>query len=193
MGARSLLLLLLVGSLCSGCRLHLDYVLRNRSPALQSYGDIRLEEHARTEVLARLGPPDTVRYQLDTFVFDYESAQHRASRLQFFVPSEVIPGVDPLAILNVPAFFFDLAEPPESLRPATFDRVGRAAVATALNFVPFVSGQELVSLEGYQVRSDRLRIVFDRETQRVTAKSLRLATGQYREESTSDRVLLRSD
>jgi hypothetical protein len=56
--------------------------------------------------------------------------------------------------------------------------------------VPFTSGEELLIVKGHKLRGDRLRVVFDRETLNVVGKSLRLATGEYAEESLSDRVLL---
>jgi hypothetical protein len=48
-------------------------------------------------------------------------------------------------------------------------------------------------VSGFQLRSDRLRVVFDRETLLVEEKSIRSASGEYRSESLVDRMSLQAD
>ena len=66
-------------------------------------------------------------------------------------------------------------------------------LSVVLRLVPFTSGEELLIVKGNQLRGDRLRVVFTPDTQVVAGKSLRLATGEYEEDSLFDRVILRAD
>jgi hypothetical protein len=185
----ALALLLLAGAVAAGCRFHMSTVVDNRTLPLGRYSEILLGDDRRA-VLERLGPPDRVEYVRNAFVFDYESAYHRGNELQLFLPSDVIPGFDPLFLLAIPRLFFDQSATPDAFRPTLAERVGRRGVSAVLRLVPFTSGEELLIVKGHKLRGDRLRVVFDRETLNVVGKSLRLATGEYAEESLSDRVLL---
>ena len=79
-----------------------------------------------------------------------------------------------------------------------FDLTGRVAVVTGGNrgiglCMARGNGQDPLIVSGHQLRSDRLRIVFDRESLIADGKSLRFASGEYTDESLRDRVLLRAD
>jgi hypothetical protein len=175
--------LLLASLLAAGCRFHISTVLDNRTLPLGRYPEILLGD-GRRAVLERLGPPDRAEYLRDALVFVYESAYHRGNE------TDVIPGFDPLFILAIPRLFFDQSEEPDAFRPTLAERVGRRGVSAVLRLVPFTSGEELLIVKGHKLRGDRLVVVFDRETLNVVGKSLRLATGEYAEESLSERVLL---
>ncbi len=191
-GPRLLAVLLVASFATTGCRLHMERVLDNRSPATSAYGQILLGEDGQRQVLAKLGPPDRVDYQHGYMVFDYESGRHRSTELEFFVPSEIIPFADPLFILTVLRFLLDPSEEPEEFRGSFSERVGRTGATLALRLIPFASGTELLIARGWQVRGDRLRVVFERDSLVSVAKSLRLATGEYIDDSLTDRVLLRT-
>jgi hypothetical protein len=187
-----LALALLVLLAAPGCRFHLARVDLNRPLSPAGYDEVALGEHGRREVLARLGAPDALFYTPSELVFDYVAASHRGTDLAIFVPSDVTPGpVDPAIILALQRFLFDLFVEPPEFRSTLLERAARTASDAAVSFAPFVSGQDVVNLHGRQVRTDRLRVVFDRESLRVTAKALRLATGEYRQESLVGRTLLR--
>lgn len=186
---RALLLALLAGVALPGCRLHLAAVVDNRTLPLGRYDEIRMGD-ARRAVLERLGPPDRVEYQKRRFVFYYESAFHRSSELEIFLPTDVIPGFNPLFLLSVPRFFFDASETPDPFAPTLAERAGRGGLSAVLRLVPFTSGEEILIMRGHQLRGDSLSVVFERETLNVVGKSLRLATGEYAEESIGGRVLL---
>ena len=172
----------------------MEQVVRNRSAAMDAYPDIAVAGDDRAEVLGRLGPPDRIEFMRDGgVVFDYESFHHRNTRLDFFVPSEIFPFVDPLFILAIPRFFFDQSDEPEAFERSTAANAGRGALSLVMRLVPFTSGEELLIVKGNQLRGDRLRVVFARDTRVVASKSLRLATGEYREESIFDRVILQAD
>lgn len=184
-----LALLLLTSLFSSGCRLHFASVADNRTLPLGRYSEIRLGD-ARSSVLARLGPPDRLDYLRTFFVFDYESSYHRSTKTEIFLPSDVIPGFDPLFILSIPRRLFYQSETPDPFTPTLAERVGRVGISAVLRLVPFTSGEELLIVQGYELRGDRLRVVFDTTTQNVVGKSLRLASGEYAEESLTDRFLL---
>ena len=184
------LLLLLSG----GCRLHMEHVFENQSPAMDRYRLISVARDDRATVLRRLGPPDEMEFLRDgTVVFDYVSSAHRQTRLESFVPSEIFPFVDPLFILAIPRFFFDPSGSPDEFDRSTAESAGRGAATFALRLVPFTSGEELLIVKGHQIRADRLRVLFEPERRIVAGKSLRLATGEYQEDSLVDRVILRAD
>lgn len=175
-----------------GCRVHVARVDLNRPLSPQRYDELRVGEDDRHQVMARLGPPDALFYTPTELVFDYVAASHRGTDLRVFVPSDVAPGpVDPAAILAVPRFLFDLFSEPDEFQPTGLERAARTASDIAVSFAPFVSGQDVITLNGRQLRADRLRVVFDRKTLRLTAKALRLATGEYQQESELGRLLLR--
>ena len=182
-------LALLLGVTSTGCRYFMTTVVDNRTVRLDLYPDILLGD-GRREVLLRLGPPDQVEYLRELCVFDCVSSFHRGNELEIFVPTDIIPGFNPLFFLSIPRFFFDESEIPDAFAPTLAERAGRGGVSAALRLVPFTSGEEILIVKGHKLRGDRLRIVFDRETRSVVGKSLRLATGEYAEESLTDRVLL---
>ncbi len=186
--ALTLLLLTCVSTV--GCRLHFATVVDNRTLPLGRYTEIELGDERRA-VLEQLGPPDKVEYHRVAFVFDYESSYHRSTELEIFLPTDVIPGFDPFFILSIPRFFFDQSETPDAFQPTLAERAGRGGLSAVLRLVPFTSGEEILIVKGHQLRSDRLRVVFDRKTLAVVGKSLQLATGEYAEQSLADRILLR--
>ena len=189
--AAAALAVALAGAL-AGCRLHVSRLDFERPLSDQSYQWLELGQHQRRDVLARLGPPDRAFYTPSELVFDYLAAHHRGTDLRFFVPSDVMPGpIDPAAVLAVPRFFFDLFVEPEEFQPTTLERVARVGADAAVSAAPFVSGQDVVILRGRQLRVDQLRVVFDRATLAATGKALRLASGEYQQQSLADQLLLR--
>jgi hypothetical protein len=175
----------------AGCRLHVSRLDLNREITGESFEWLVLGQHHRRDVLARLGPPDRALYTPTELVFDYLAARHRGSDLRFFVPSDVMPGpIDPAAVLAVPRFFFDLFVEPPEFQPTTMERVARAGADAAVSAAPFVSGQDVVILRGRKLRVDHLRVVFDRATLAATSKALRLASGDYQQQSLADQILL---
>jgi hypothetical protein len=188
-------LLVLAAGLClAGCRLHIEQIRLNRQLPEDRYHAIVLGDSTRGDVLALFGPPDTARYTPRELFFEYWAAFHRGNDLEFFVPSDLIPGpIDPLAIFAVPEYFFDPFIQPGEFEPTFLEKTGRTVANAGLAFAPFVGGQEFVTLHGRQTRLDRLRVVFDRETLRATHKALRLATGEYEQETLAERILLQDD
>lgn len=154
---------------------------------------IALGSDRRTDILNQLGPPDEAFFGPSILVFDYRWQRHRGTATRFFLPSEVIPGLDPLFILGVMRYFFDPSEEPEVFRPTLAERVGQSLTRLITIFIPFSDGQDLVTLSGRQLRHDRLRVVFDRQNLVVQGKSLRYASGEYRDESLASRMILRAD
>ncbi len=59
--------------------------------------------------------------------------------------------------------------------------------------MPFARGADLLLLRGRRLRSDRLRVVLDRETLAARGKALRLATGEHARESLPNRALLQGN
>jgi hypothetical protein len=176
----------------TGCRLHVTRLDLNREINSESFEWVALGQHHRRDVLARLGPPDRALYTPTELVFDYLAARHRGSDLRFFVPSDFMPGpIDPLVVLAIPRFFFDLFVEPDEFQSTPLEQVTRAAADAAADAVPFVSGQDVVTLRGRHLRADQLRVVFDRATLAATSKALRLASGEYQEASLVDPLLLR--
>jgi hypothetical protein len=190
---RSLAVPLALALLVSGCRLHLAQVTQNRPVRPASYDQIDLGAQSRNDVLAALGPPDEIAYTTTELVFDYTSAFHRGTDTRVFLPSDVLPGFNPLFILSLPRILFDASEEPEAFEPTPMEQGARGALALMFSLVPFTSGEDLLILRGHQLREDRLRVVFDRDALIARRKSLRLATGEYVEESLPDRVLLQAD
>ena len=176
-----------------GCRLHLSQVTSNRPVSSELYHAIELGSDGRREVLARLGPPDTVVYTPKELVFDYASVRHRGTEARLFLPTDILPGFNPLFLISVLRFFFDDSGEPDELQPTAVERTARIGASAAASLVPFASGEDILILRGYQLRGDQLRVVFDRETLTTRRKSLRLATGEYAEESFTNRVLLQTD
>jgi len=186
-GAAAAALAVALAAALAGCRLHVSRLDFNRSLSDESYGWLELGAHGRRDVLARLGPPDRAFYTPTELVFDYLAARHRGTDLRFFVPSDVMPGpIDPAAVLAVPRFFFDLFVEPAEFQPTPIERAARAGADAAVSAAPFVSGQDVVIL-----RVDHLRVVFDRATLAATSKALRLASGDFQQESLAGQLFLR--
>lgn len=190
--ARIALAVWLVAS-APGCRLHIGQVRENVVIDTARYDAIELGQHRRDDVLIALGPPDDVFFAPAALVFDYRWQRHRGTDMRFFVPSEVLAGLDPLFLLSVPRFFFDQSEEPDAFRPTLAERIAQGLTQLATFFVPFTNGQDLMIASGHQLRHDRLRVVFDRQTLVAQGKSLRFASGDYRDESITSRILLRAD
>ena len=176
-----------------GCRLHLSQVRENNIVGNNRYQAIELGQDRRGDVMTSLGPPDRVLYAPSALIFDYLWKRHRGTDTRLFIPSEIIPGIDPLFFLSVPRFFLDPSEEPDEFRPNMVERIAEGLTRLATFMVPFANGQDLLILSGHQLRSDRLRVVFDRESLVVQGKSLRYASGEYTDESLRDRLLLRGD
>ena len=191
--ARRLALGIVLVSIFGGCRLHLSQVRENNIIGHVRYHEIELGQDRRGDIMTSLGPPDRVFYVPSALIFDYLWQRHRGTDTRLFVPSEIIPGVDPLFLLSVPRFFFDPSEEPDEFRPNLVERLAEGLTRLATFMVPFANGQDLLILSGHQLRSDRLRVVFDRESLVVQGKSLRYASGEYTDESLRDRLLLRAD
>jgi hypothetical protein len=192
-GVRCISLLIVAMAILGGCRLHLAQVRENNVIDSAQYAAIELGRDRRRDVMASLGPPDRVVYGRSVLVFDYLWMRHRSTDTRLFVPSEIVPGLDPLFLLSIPRFFFDPSEHPEAFRPNHMERLGEGLARLATSVVPFANGQDLLIASGHQLRHDRVRIVFDRKSLVVRGKSLRFASGEYRSESLTDRVLLRAD
>jgi len=180
-------------SMLGGCRLHLSQVRENNIIEPIRYHEIELGRDRRGDIMTSLGPPDRVFYAPSALIFDYLWKRHRGTDTRLFVPSEIIPGVDPLFLLSAPRFFFDPSEEPDEFRPNLVERLAEGLTRLATFMVPFANGTDLLIMSGYQLRSDRLRVVFDRESLVVQGKSLRYASGEYADETLRDRVLLRAD
>jgi hypothetical protein len=191
--AKRLALGIVLVSMLGGCRLHLSQGRENNIVGNNRYQAIELGQDRRGDVMTSLGPPDRVFYAPSALIFDYLWKRHRGTDTRLFIPSEIIPGVDPLFFLSVPRFFFDPSEEPDEFRPNLVERFAEGLTRLATFMVPFANGQDLLILSGHQLRSDRLRIVFDRESLVVQGKSLRYASGEYTDESLRDRLLLRAD
>lgn len=190
---KPLVLMTILVSMLGGCRLHLSQVREDNVIEPDRYHAIELGRDRRDDVMASLGPPNRVVYGPTELVFDYLWKRHRGTDTRLFVPSEIFPGVDPLFFLSLPRFFFDPSEEPDEFRPNLVERLAEGMARLATFVVPFANGQDLLIVSGHQLRSDRLRIVFDRESLIAQAKSLRYASGEYTDESLTDRVLLRAD
>jgi hypothetical protein len=191
--AKRLALGIVLVSMLGGCRLHLSQVRENNIVGNNRYQAIELGQDRRGDVMTSLGPPDRVLYAPSALIFDYLWKRHRGTDTRLFIPSEIFPGVDPLFLLSVPRFFFDPSEEPDEFRPNLVERIAEGMTRLATFMVPFANGQDLMILSGHQLRNDRLRIVFDRESLIVQGKSLRYASGEYTDESLRDRLLLRAD
>ena len=177
----------------SGCTLHLAQVRENNVIDSALYEAIELGRDQRRDVMAALGPPDRVSYGRSILVFDYLWARHRSTDARLFIPSEFIAGFDPLFILSIPRLFFDMSDAPEEFERSRVERLAEGIANLATSAIPFAGGQDLLIARGHQLRHDRVRIVFDRTTLIVEAKSMRFASGEYRGESLPNRILLRAD
>ncbi len=180
-------------SILGACRLHLAQVRENNLVDPLHYEAIELGRDHRRDVMALLGPPDRAIYRETELVFDYLWMRHRGTDTRLFIPSEVFPGLDPLFFLSLPRYFFDPSEEPEEFRPTIAERLAEGMAQLGTFAIPLANGQDLLIVRGHQLRSDRVRIVFDRDSLVVQGKSMRSASGEYRDESLTDRLLLRAD
>lgn len=180
-------------SMLGACRLHLAQVRENNVIDPVDYEAIELGRDHRRDVMASLGPPDRAVYGRSELIFDYLWMRHRGTDTRLFIPSEIIPGFDPLFFLAIPRHFFDPSEEPEEFRPTFVERLAEGLARLSTTVVPFANGQDLLIVSGHQLRSSRVRIVFDRESLVVQGKSMRSASGEYRGESLRDRILLQAD
>lgn len=185
--------LLIATMVLSGCTLHLAQVRENNVIDFARYEAIELGRDQRRNVMASLGPPDRVFYGRSILVFDYLWTRHRSTDARLFIPSELIPGFDPLFILSIPRLFFDLSDAPVEFERSHVERLAEGMTSLATSAIPFANGQDLLIARGNQLRHDRVRIVFDRTTLIVEAKSMRFASGEYRGESLANRILLQAD
>lgn len=190
----NLALLVLASLALGGCSLHVGRVDLNRPLSPDGYRAITLGTDTRRDVLARLGPPDELLYTPKELVFDYRASRHRMTDLEIFVPSDVVPGaLNPASLLSVPRYFFnDFVEPAET-RNTFLEDAGRRGAEFVVGFIPFASGEEVLVMNGRQIRFDRLRIVFDRESLVAIRKAFRLASGEYSEDSLGERIFLQAD
>jgi hypothetical protein len=191
--ARCISLLIVAMTMLGGCTLHLAQVRENNVIDTARYAAIELGQDRRSDVMASLGPPDRIVYARSVLIFDYLWMRHRGTDTRLFVPSEVLPGFDPLFLLSIPRFFFDPSENPEEFEKSYVERIAEGLARITASIIPFASGQDLLIAKGHQLRNDRVRVVFDLESLVVLGKSLRFASGEYNEESLVDRILLRAD
>jgi hypothetical protein len=192
---RRLAALLALSAGLAGCRAHLGSAHLNSPLRAGQYHDVSLGHDGRREVLARLGPPDAVLYTLDEVIFDYRAGSHRSTDVYFYVPSDLFPGpVNPVGFIQgTLRFFFSPFEEVEEFRGTAAERMGRGSAEAAAGAVPFARGLDVLTLRGRQIRYDRLRVVLDRRSGIASRKSLRLATGEYVEQSIGERMLLLGD
>jgi len=186
-------LLLLIVSISAGCRLHIQQVRENNVIDPSYYDAIELGDDRRGDVMSSLGPPDRVVYGDSELIFDYFWMRHRGTDTRLFLPTQILPFFDPLFFISIPRYFFDERETPDEFRLTLAERLAQGLARLATFFIPFTRGQDLFIAAGHQLRNDRLRVVFDRESLVVQGKSLRYASGEYRDEALRDRVLLRAD
>jgi hypothetical protein len=178
----------------AACKFQMTRMDLNRPLSRAQYDVIELGADRRTQLLAKLGPPDAVLYTRSEEVFDYLSRSHRATNLRFFFPSDATPlFVDPFAWLGVHRYFFDPFEEPAAFRPTFTDQLSRYALDTAVSYVPFTRGEDIVILRSRQLRGDILRVVLDRDTHQTLRKAVLLSTGEYARESWADRAFLGAD
>jgi len=179
--------------LLAGCGLHVGRIDDNAHVTPDLYRRIALRDDGRSEVLAKLGPPDRIRFTPEDEVFEYESEHHRSTDFRILLPTFLVPGPGPGFLLGPLRFFFDPFEEPEEFREELPVRFIRVVIESLVNMAPSSGTEDLLTLRGRQLRSDLIRVVVDRESRRVTEKSLRLATGEYREDTIFDRALLQTD
>jgi len=179
-----------------GCALHVGRVVLNRPLSKQVYGGIVLGSDTRHSVLARLGPPDALFYTPTELVFDYRAARHRVTDFELFVPTDLLSPslpVSPAPIFSALRFLLNPFKEPEQTRGTFLERASRQSAKLGVGFIPFTSGEDVLVLNGRQLRTDRLRIVFDRQRLVVTQKALRLQSREYGKESLAERVLLKTE
>ncbi len=185
--------LMLALTTLGGCTLHMAQYRENNVIEFDRYAAIELGQDQRRDVMAALGPPDRVIYGREVLIFDYIWARHRGTDARVFLPSEVVPGFDPFFFLAIPRFFFDPSEVPDEFVGNHVEQLAEGIARFGTSLVPFSNGQDLMIARGHQLRHDRLRVVFDRTSLVVQEKSLRSASGEYRDESLTKRVFLQGN
>jgi hypothetical protein len=176
-----------------GCRLHVLRMDLERPLSAETYDAIDVGVADRTAILAQLGPPDRILYTRTEEVLDYRSASHRSTDLLFYLPTDVLGGLRIVVPTGVLRFFFDPFVEPEALREPSLVQLGRRSAEAATSLIPFASGIDLLVLRSRQLRADEIRVVLDRDTHAVQRKALRLATGEYAEQTLSESAGLRTD
>jgi hypothetical protein len=177
----------------AGCGLRIGRVDDNRNVTPDLYHRVLLLEDGRSEVLAKLGPPDRILFTPVDEVFEYESEHHRSSDFRIILPTFLLPGPGPGLVLGPLRFFFDPFEEPEEFEEELPVRFIRVVLNSLVGMAPSAGAEDLLTLRGRQLRSDVIRVVVDRESRRVAQKSLQLATGEYEEDSILDRAFLQTD
>lgn len=177
----------------AGCRLHVMRMNVERPLSEQAFQAIELGADDRTAVLARLGPPDRILYGRTEEILVYEAASHRSTDLLFYFPTDVLGGFRVIVPLGALRYFFDPFEEPEGLRPPLLAEYGRRTVDSTRSLVPFATGIDLLVMHARQLRSDELQVVLDRETRSTLRKTLRLATGEFADETLPERLILQAD
>jgi len=194
LSATRLALLLAAVLAAGGCAVHVGRVDLNRALSARVYRAIALGSDTRRDVLARLGPPDALFYTPRELVFDYRAARHRLTDFELFVPTNFLPlPVSPAPVFSALRFFLNPFEEPKATQGTILERASEGSVRLAVGFIPFTSGEDLLVLNGRQIRVDRLRVVFDRQSLVATQKALRLQSRAYTSESLPERVLLETE
>jgi hypothetical protein len=179
--------------LLAGCGLHIGRVDDNSNVTPDLYRRVVVRDDGRSEVLAKLGPPDRILFTPADEVFEYESEHHRSTDFRIILPTFLIPGPGPGLVLGPLHFFFDPFDEPEVFEEELPVRFIRIVINSLIGMAPSSGTEDLLTLRGRQLRSDVIRVVIDRKSRRVAEKSLRLATGAYLEDSILDRAFLRTD
>jgi hypothetical protein len=187
------LLLVLASLVLGGCGLTLGRVDRNAHVTPGLYDRIAPGEDGRSEVLAKLGPPDRILYTRSEEVFEYESEHHRATDFRIILPLFLVPGPGPGLLLGGLRALLDPFEEPEEFEEELPVRITKLAVNGLVGMAPSTDTEDLLTLRGRQLRSDVIRVMLDRESHRVEEKSLRLSSGEYAKESILERSLLQTD
>ncbi|UCE84807.1 MAG: hypothetical protein JSU66_10640 [Deltaproteobacteria bacterium] len=179
--------------LLAGCGFHMAQVEVRRPFPVADFDAIEVGANGRADVLARLGPPDRLSYTLADEVLEYDTGRHRATDLRFFVPSDALrlPGLG--TAMGILGFFFEPFEESEAFRQPRELRASTAVLGAVGGLVPFTGGSDVLTLRGRQLRTDRIRVIVDRETLRVKQKALLLATDDLERQSIVDRATLRTD
>jgi hypothetical protein len=179
--------------LLAGCGLHIGRIDDNANVTPDLYHQLVLGDDGRSQVLAKLGPPDRILITPTDEVFEYESEHHRSTDFRIILPTFLIPGPGPGLILGPLHFFFDPFDEPEEFEEELPVRFIRVVLNSLIGMAPASGTEDLLTLRGRQLRSDVIRVVMDRKSRRVTEKSLRLATGEYQKDSILDRAFLQTE
>ncbi len=167
----------------AGCRLQISAISDGSGWTRADYRAVQVGETNRDGLLARLGPPDRLRYTLREEIHEYQIGDHRGTDLVFISPTQGIPGIAIISrIRAIVAFLF-----PARLESSDFQddftiRFASSLTSALFSFVP-LGTQDSFSLHNRALRYDVARFVLDRKTRVVRSKSLFLGIGDYREEA----------